>query len=938
MDYDNMVKYVYFVSHSTIYVSNLIMSILWNIISQLYHIFRSHNNHYTTEDSNQHHRRPHATHTTEHQSSAKEESVISRKHKTIALSTQNGSQKYSREPEHNQQSSFSNSTDDPGFLFESFSSIPASKREQTIATTSLPSTPTATTNNSKSKTWGAMPVPSAINCDLATTCPRDQSQLMSSGSSSTSSVSKDETRSAGSASSKQRKRKERRDSTSDEHDKKLSRSSGCLLDDLPSLAPHKSNGATMLIKQNINHKRRQNGNKHITDSHSNRCISTSKQGDSFSDIPTHLHVGVPKTSEENDLCEGSKTILAADGSSQESPQDQNNSNKSLQDTKQYHILRASCECNVSNKQHKKKDERKVQSEVGSKVENGKCVWGQDPSKSFTVKINRKESSKVSLLNRTDDPASQSPSKSGQWYVNTVATRSVEDHDVSEFSDEACRRASSDAISIPTRLEKKRVTGEYIDLGQGIDKHEKINQLKVMEACIEHHNSSNILSDTPDDGLDLYSTSPISCTSSSSETSEEEDEEHKNHHQQHRKEIDELKKKLEIETTQDNDPELTNETAPNNEKAINYSAEVQLRITYQKETFKGEELQKSASLDIPTESKGENGNDYENPQKLARSPFKDNAGILERYRHLSERSWSSTSSGELSSFDDTKFRPTTSPYHQESPVSWMPTCLSLSRRGSISESNDGASEDGDVLAAKACDADSQFVGTRHLGIINSKGHLDPSHMPRGQKDPESPRRIKLKKLNRELSNIKRKLEELANEFENSPGGYRLSHVEKQKHKPMRKLLSEQSRLKRQIRNCRESNFGDVDDDITSMNNQLTNAGNVGNPSQLSVDQTIMSVSRTSSRRSSWSSNRDMAFDDSGISGPSISPSPLQLEYTPTLITTPTTSTSSILSSSPGGSSITSSSSGNSSILSFSSSGESSMSLGKVGIESRKSSHK
>ena len=761
---------------------------------------------------------------------------------------------------------------------------------------------------------------------------------MSSGSSSTSSVSKDETRSAGSASSKQRKRKERRDSTSDEHDKKLSRSSGCLLDDLPSLAPHKSNGATMLIKQNINHKRRQNGNKHITDSHSNRCISTSKQNDSFSDIPTHLHVGVPKTSEENDLCEGSKTILAADGSSQESPQDQNNSNKSLQDTKQYHILRASCECNVSNKQHKKKDERKVQSEVGSKVENGKCVWGQDPSKSFTVKINRKESSKVSLLNRTDDPASQSPSKSGQWYVNTVATRSVEDHDVSEFSDEACRRASSDAISIPTRLEKKRVTGEYIDLGQGIDKHEKINQLKVMEACIEHHNSSNILSDTPDDGLDLYSTSPISCTSSSSETSEEEDEEHKNHHQQHRKEIDELKKKLEIETTQDNDPELTNETAPNNEKAINYSAEVQLRITYQKETFKGEELQKSASLDIPTESKGESGNDYENPQKLARSPFKDNAGILERYRHLSERSWSSTSSGELSSFDDTKFRPTTSPYHQESPVSWMPTCLSLSRRGSISESNDGASEDGDVLAAKACDADSQFVGTRHLGIINSKGHLDPSHMPRGQKDPESPRRIKLKKLNRELSNIKRKLEELANEFENSPGGYRLSHVEKQKHKPMRKLLSEQSRLKRQIRNCRESNFGDVDDDITSMNNQLASAGNVGNPSQLSVDQTIMSVSRTSSRRSSWSSNRDMAFDDSGISGPSISPSPLQLEYTPTLITTPTTSTSSILSSSPGGSSITSSSSGNSSILSFSSSGESSMSLGKVGIESRKSTHK
>ena len=66
------------------------------------------------------------------------------------------------------------------------------------------------------------------------------------------------------------------------------------------------------------------------------------------------------------------------------------------------------------------------------------------------------------------------------------------------------------------------------------------------------------------------------------------------------------------------------------------------------------------------------------------------------------------------------------------------------------------------------------------------------------DPESPRRIKMKKLTRELHNVKRKLEELENEFENSPGGYRLSHAEKQKHKPMRKLLNEQSRLKRQIR--------------------------------------------------------------------------------------------------------------------------------------------
>ena len=72
------------------------------------------------------------------------------------------------------------------------------------------------------------------------------------------------------------------------------------------------------------------------------------------------------------------------------------------------------------------------------------------------------------------------------------------------------------------------------------------------------------------------------------------------------------------------------------------------------------------------------------------------------------------------------------------------------------------------------------------------------MSRAQKDPETPRRTKLKKLTRELSSVRKKLEEFEYEFENSPGGYRLSHAEKHKHKPMRKLLGEQSRLKRQIR--------------------------------------------------------------------------------------------------------------------------------------------
>ena len=82
-----------------------------------------------------------------------------------------------------------------------------------------------------------------------------------------------------------------------------------------------------------------------------------------------------------------------------------------------------------------------------------------------------------------------------------------------------------------------------------------------------------------------------------------------------------------------------------------------------------------SIDTAVESE-ENGrlHEHQNKSPSARS------GVLERYRHLSERSWSSTSSGEISIFDDTRGRQECSPYNQESPVSWMPACLSLSRRG------------------------------------------------------------------------------------------------------------------------------------------------------------------------------------------------------------------------------------------------------------------
>ena len=48
------------------------------------------------------------------------------------------------------------------------------------------------------------------------------------------------------------------------------------------------------------------------------------------------------------------------------------------------------------------------------------------------------------------------------------------------------------------------------------------------------------------------------------------------------------------------------------------------------------------------------------------------------------------------------------------------------------SNDANEDGGDNAVAEAYQADNQFKGTRHYGMINSKRHLDQSHMYRAQK--------------------------------------------------------------------------------------------------------------------------------------------------------------------------------------------------------------
>jgi len=103
-------------------------------------------------------------------------------------------------------------------------------------------------------------------------------------------------------------------------------------------------------------------------------------------------------------------------------------------------------------------------------------------------------------------------------------------------------------------------------------------------------------------------------------------------------------------------------------------------------------------------------------------------------------------------------------------------------------------------------DEDVEATRHFGILNTKQHLDRNlHWSRSGVVPDTDclmleQRSKLKKLTKQLSVVKRKVEDYEATFEDSYG-YRPSQAEKQNNKAVRKLLIQMSRLKRQIRLCR-----------------------------------------------------------------------------------------------------------------------------------------
>ena len=95
--------------------------------------------------------------------------------------------------------------------------------------------------------------------------------------------------------------------------------------------------------------------------------------------------------------------------------------------------------------------------------------------------------------------------------------------------------------------------------------------------------------------------------------------------------------------------------------------------------------------------------------------------------------------------------------------------------------------------------------RAFNFLNSQRHFEPNrHLvsPRRTPEPDSPRRGKLRQLTKQLSNVRKKLEQVEHEFKQKYG-YRPSHGDKLNDKELKYLLSEQTRLKREIKGQKEN---------------------------------------------------------------------------------------------------------------------------------------
>ena len=351
-----------------------------------------------------------------------------------------------------------------------------------------------------------MPTPSTTNCDLSSHYPRDQSHLVSSGSSSTSSVSKEESRSVGGACHKQRKRKERRDSLSDEHDKKLSRSSGSIIDDLSlSLLP-KTTGCNLLIKQGTGNKRKPLNNcpriaeirSLKSQSHSSYDEEKFLDGEIEHRKPLVFSVSV-------DSCEECICSQTKEANCPHCQGMARNHYHILQEQNHDHTCGGS-DMKSNNLDKKSRDSQRY--ELGS----GKSIAhpNERHSRNDSLKENTLESSE-----ETEVTSNATHSK----LLHACESKASELKSDLETSDDEGKRTPSKSVPIPGHSETKGEFEDYFHDEEGRDARVKINQLTAIEASIERHNLKNMLtylgdetstnmasSAEKDDGLNLY----VSC--------------------------------------------------------------------------------------------------------------------------------------------------------------------------------------------------------------------------------------------------------------------------------------------------------------------------------------------------------------------------------------------------------------------------------------------
>ena len=145
---------------------------------------------------------------------------------------------------------------------------------------------------------------------------------------------------------------------------------------------------------------------------------------------------------------------------------------------------------------------------------------------------------------------------------------------------------------------------------------------------------------------------------------------------------------------------------------------------------------------------------------------------------------------------------------------------------------------------------------NLNIFNSERHIEHNqHL--SDHGNLSPRRSKHKQISKQLSNLKRKMEQLENNFVQK-AGYRPSQADKMTDPDMLCLVTEQNRLKKEIRNLKENvemkeseknkrrennkrNIDDIQESLTEIERKLQENRNLkARPSDLdlmSIEQII-----------------------------------------------------------------------------------------------------